>query len=56
MTRQDAPCEPGFAGGHGFVKMTLLAQAAPPPQAAPVVVEPAPAPKAIERPIRKDRN
>jgi len=55
MVRQDGPCEPGFSGGHGFIKMTLLAQAAPPPQAAPVV-EPAPAPKPIERPIRKDRN
>ena len=56
MTRQDGPCEPGFTGGHGFIKMTLLAQAAPPPQAAPapVVVEPAPAP--IVRPMRKDRN
>jgi hypothetical protein len=57
MSREDGPCEPGFAGGHGFIKMTLLAQAAPPPQAAPapVVVEPAPAPKPITRP-RKDRN
>jgi hypothetical protein len=53
-TRRDAPCEPGFAGGHGFIKMTLVAQAAPPPQAAPVI-EPAPAPKPVVRPIRKDR-
>jgi hypothetical protein len=56
VSRQDGPCEPGFAGGHGFIKMTLLAQAAPAPAPAPVVVEPAPAPKAIERPVRKDRN
>ena len=55
MSKAEAPCEAGFTGGHGFIKMTLLAQAAPPPQAAPVI-EPAPAPKPIERPIRKDRN
>jgi hypothetical protein len=54
-SRDDATCEAGFAGGHGFIKMTLLAQAAPPPQPAPVI-EPAPAPKPIVRPIRKDRN
>ena len=56
-SRDDATCEAGFAGGHGFIKMTLLAQAAPPPQAAPApVIEPAPAPQPIVRPIRKDRN
>ncbi len=50
--RDDAPCEAGYAGGHGFIKMTLLSQATPP---APKAVEPAPAPKPVERPVRKDR-
>jgi hypothetical protein len=56
MTREDGPCEPGFAGGHGFIKMTLLAQAAPPQAPAPAIIQPAPAPQPIERPVRKDRN
>jgi hypothetical protein len=51
---RDGPCEPGYAGGHGFIKVTQLSQAPAPVQAPPPrVIEPAPAP--VERPVRKDR-
>ena len=53
---RDGPCEAGFSGGHGFIKLTQLAQAAPPPAPARVIEQPAPAPQPIVRPIRKDRN
>ncbi|HEX5612328.1 MAG TPA: hypothetical protein VFX67_06725 [Burkholderiales bacterium] len=54
-TTREGPCEPGYAGGHGFIKMTLLSQAAPAPAPAPQVIQPAPAPQPVERPVRKDR-
>jgi hypothetical protein len=58
---RDDSSQPGADGGHGFIKMTLVAQAAPqaatpatPPPAA--AQEQAPAPKPVRRPIKKDRN
>ena len=56
VSRDGGPCEAGFSGGHGFIKLTQLAQAAPPPAPARVIEQPAPAPQPIVRPIRKDRN
>ena len=53
-SRRDGASESGFQGGHGFIKLTQLAQASPAIAPAPAVIQPAPAP--IERPMRKDRN
>ncbi len=50
---RDGPCEAGYAGGHGFIKLTLLAQAQAPAPAP--VIQPAPAPEPVVRPKRKDR-
>jgi hypothetical protein len=54
-SRRDSASESGFTGGHGFIKLTQLAQApaAPAPAA---VIQQAPAPAPVERPMRKDRN
>jgi len=51
---RDGPSESGFAGGHGYIKLTQLSQA-------PQAVVPAPAaiierPQPQLRPIKKDRN
>ena len=56
-SRRDGASEAGFSGGHGYVKLTQLAQASPmviTPAPAAVIQQPAPAP--VERPMRKDRN
>jgi hypothetical protein len=55
-SRRDGASESGFAGGHGFIKLTQLAQApqAVTPDAPKVIPQQAPAP--AERPMRKDRN
>ena len=55
-SRRDSASESGFGGGHGFVKLTQLAQAtqAVTPAPAPVIQQQAPAP--VERPMKKDRN
>ena len=55
-SRRDGASESGFGGGHGFVKLTQLAQAtqAVTPAPAPVIQQQAPAP--MERPMKKDRN
>ena len=55
-SRRDGASEAGFSGGHGYVKLTQLAQApqAVAPAPAPVIQQQAPAP--VERPMRKDRN
>ena len=47
--------EPGFQGGHGFIKLTQLSQA-PAVAPSPAQVTPQPAPAPVERPMRKDRN
>ena len=53
-SRRDGASESGFGGGHGFIKVTQLAQATQAPAPAEVIQQPAPAP--VERPMRKDRN
>jgi len=52
-SRRDGASESGFSGGHGFVKLTQLAQATPAPEP---VIQPQAAPAPVERPMRKDRN
>jgi hypothetical protein len=56
-SRRDGASESGFAGGHGFIKLTQLAQATPAaiPAPEPVIQQQA-APAPVERPMRKDRN
>ena len=52
---REGPSESGFAGGHGFIKLTQLAQAPQAVTPAPAaVIQQAPAP--VLRPIKKDRN
>jgi hypothetical protein len=55
-SRRDGASESGFAGGHGFIKLTQLTQApqAVTPAPAEAILQQAPAP--VERPMRKDRN
>jgi len=54
---REGPAQSGDQGGHGFIKMTLVAQAAAPAVTpAPVIIERAPAPAPVLRPIKKDRN
>ena len=56
---REGAADSGSQGGHGFIKMTLLAQAAAPQVVAPppaATVQPAPAPEPVLRPKRKDRN
>jgi hypothetical protein len=55
-SRRDSASESGFQGGHGFIKLTQLAQApqAVTPAQEKVIPQQAPAP--VERPMRKDRN
>jgi len=56
-SRRDGASESGFGGGHGYIKLTQLAQApqAVTPAPAPVIQQ-APAPQPVVRPMRKDRN
>ena len=54
-SRRDRASESGFQGGHGFIKLTQLAQAPVAPAPAPVIQQ-APAPEPVVRPMRKDRN
>jgi len=56
-SRRDGASESGFSGGHGFIKLTQLAQASPmvTPAPAPVIQQQA-APAPVERPMKKDRN
>jgi hypothetical protein len=55
-SRRDSASESGFAGGHGFIKLTQLTQAPQAVTPAPAEVIPQQAPAPVERPIRKDRN
>jgi len=55
--RGDSASESGFAGGHGFIKLTQMAQATPAAAPAPEpVIQQQAAPAPIERPMKKDRN
>jgi len=51
---RDGPSQAGFAGGHGYIKLTQLSQPAPAvvPAPAPILEQPKPA----LRPIKRDRN
>ena len=56
-SRRDSASESGFTGGHGFIKLTQLAQAPQVVTPAPApVIQQAPAPQPVVRPMRKDRN
>jgi len=55
-SRRDGASESGYGGGHGFVKLTQLAQAPQAATPAPAEVFQQPAPAPVERPMRKDRN
>ena len=55
-SRRDGASESGFGGGHGFIKVTQLAQATPAVTPAPAEVIQQPAPAPVQRPMRKDRN
>jgi hypothetical protein len=55
-SRRDGASESGFGGGHGFIKVTQLAQATPAVRPAPAEVIQQPAPAPVQRPMRKDRN
>ena len=52
---REGPSESGYQGGHGFIKLTQLSQAPVAPAPAPVIQQ-APAPQPVMRPMRKDRN
>jgi len=55
-SRRDGASESGFTGGHGFIKLTQLAQAPTVAPAPAPVIQQAPAPEPVMRPMRKDRN